>query len=273
VPRTATLLGLLAMSATLAAPAPTDDPPKVEIIAHRGASFDAPENTLPAFDLAWEQKADAIECDVFLTKDRQVVVLHDADLKRVAGVNRKVADLTLAELRKLDVGKWKGQKFAGTRVPTLEEVLETVPAGKRVFIEIKDGPVIVPFFLGVIDKAVLKPEQMVVISFSYEIIEMIEQTRPVLKTYWVVDLRPKKGERPRTVEQLIARAQKIRTDGIDVSAGPELTPEFAKAVKDAKLELYVWTVNDAVVAKRMVELGVNGITTDRPAWLREQISK
>jgi glycerophosphoryl diester phosphodiesterase len=267
MPRTATLLGLLAMSAAIAAA----DPPKVEIIAHRGASFDAPENTLAAFDLAWEQKADAIECDVHLTKDRQVVVIHDPDLKRVAKVNRKVADTTLAELRKIDVGKWKGKKFAGQKVSTLAELLETVPAGKRVFMEIKDGPLTVPFFLGVIDKAVLKPEQMVVISFSDEVIESIEQTRPVLKTYWVLDLKPKKGERPKATEFLIAKAKKMRTDGLTVSAGPELTPEFAKAVKDANLELYVWTVNDAAEAKRVVELGVNGVTTDRPGWLREQL--
>jgi glycerophosphoryl diester phosphodiesterase len=268
MPRTATLIGLLAMSAALAA---ADDPPKVEVIAHRGASFDAPENTLAAFDLAWEQKADAVECDVHLTKDKKVVVIHDADLRRVAKVNRKVADLTLAELKKLDVGQWKGKKFAGTRVPTLEELLETVPAGKRVFIEVKSGPETVPFLLGVIDKAVLKPEQMVIISFSDEVVEAIEQGRPVLKTYWVLDLKPKKGERPKTTEFLVAKAKKMRTDGLDVSAGPELTPEFARAVKDAKLELYVWTVNDAETVKRVVDLGVNGITTDRPAWLREQL--
>ena len=136
---------LATLMTALAAPPPTAaDPPKVEIVAHRGASFDAPENTVAAIKLAWEQKADAAEFDVFLSKDGKIVVIHDADTKRTAGVDRKVADTTLEELRKLDVGKWKDAKFAGEKIPTLEEMLATVPAGKRVFIEVKCGPEIVP---------------------------------------------------------------------------------------------------------------------------------
>jgi glycerophosphoryl diester phosphodiesterase len=270
--RTAALLGLAAMTASVL---PAADPASrpVEIVGHRGASFDAPENTLAAFDLAWGQKADAIECDVYLTKDKQVVAIHDPDLKRVARVNRKVADLTLAELRKIDVGTWKDKKFAKERVPTLAEVLETVPRGKRVFIEVKTGTEIMPWLLQIIDKAVLKPEQMAVISFNDEVIEFMENSRPVLKTYWVLNLKPKKGERPKTTEFLIDKAKKMRTDGLDVSAGPEVTEEFVKAVKDAKLELYAWTVNDPSEAKRLIGLGIDGITTDRPGWLREQLGK
>src|SRR3954470_3141821 len=84
---------------------------KVEIIAHRGASYDAPENTVAAIKLAWEQKADASEFDVFLSKDGKIVVIHDKDTKRVAGVDKTVASQTLAELRQLDAGKWKGAQF------------------------------------------------------------------------------------------------------------------------------------------------------------------
>ena len=116
----------------------------MEIVAHRGASFDAPENTVAAIKLAWEQKADAAEFDVFLSKDGKIVVMHDPNTKRIGGVDRKVVDQTLAELRKLDVGRWKDARFAGERMPTLEEMLATVPAGKRVFIEVKCGPEIVP---------------------------------------------------------------------------------------------------------------------------------
>src|SRR6188768_2306112 len=92
---------VLALSLPL--PAAADDRP-VEIVGHRGASFDAPENTVAAVRLAWEQKADAAEFDVYLTKDRKVVVIHDKDTKRTAGgVNKVVAESTLAELRALDV--------------------------------------------------------------------------------------------------------------------------------------------------------------------------
>src|SRR3954454_13113161 len=102
----------------------------VEIIGHRGAASDAPENTLASFRLAWEQQADAIECDVRLSKDVHIVAIHDAETKRTAGVDVAVVDQTLAELRRLDVGRWKDERFAGEPIPTLAEILTTVPVGK-----------------------------------------------------------------------------------------------------------------------------------------------
>jgi len=125
MPRTLAAL-MTALAATVAAAAE----PKVEIVAHRGASFDAPENTVAAIKLAWEQKADASEFDVYLSKDGKIVVIHDATTKRTAGDDMKVALTNLDELRKLDVGKWKNAKFAGEKIPTLEEMLATVPSGK-----------------------------------------------------------------------------------------------------------------------------------------------
>src|SRR6516165_6861811 len=87
--------------------------PRVEIVGHRGASHDAPENTLAAVRLAWEQGADAAEFDVRLTRDHRVVAIHDTDTGRTAGgANRVVAESTLAELRSIDVGRWKGETYA-----------------------------------------------------------------------------------------------------------------------------------------------------------------
>src|SRR5436190_9554723 len=117
---------LAALMTALAATAATAaDPVKVELVAHRGASADAPENTVAAIKLAWEQKADASEFDVYLTKDGKIVVIHDATTKRTAGEDKKVADTSLEDLRKLEVGKWKNPKFAGEKIPTLEEMLAT----------------------------------------------------------------------------------------------------------------------------------------------------
>src|SRR6185436_2480783 len=104
------------------------------------------------------QRADAVEFDVCLTKDGKIVVIHDADTKRVAGIARRVADQTLDELRGLDVGKWKDPKFAGEKIPTLAEALALTPAGKRVFIEVKCGPEIVSELKRVLADSVLKPE-------------------------------------------------------------------------------------------------------------------
>src|SRR5262245_3502406 len=108
----------------------------VEIIAHRGSSLLAPENTLAAAQLAWQEGADAVEGDFQLTKDGRFVCLHDNSLKRTAGIDRLVADCTLDELRACDVGRWKGEQFAGEPIPTLEELLATVAPGKRFFVEL-----------------------------------------------------------------------------------------------------------------------------------------
>jgi len=117
------------------------------IVAHRGASRDAPENTLPAFKLAWQQGADAIEGDFHLTKDGKIVCLHDYDTKRVSGVKRVIKDTTLDELRALDAGAWFKPEWKGTRLPTFAEVAATVPASGKFYIEVKCGPEIVPVLL------------------------------------------------------------------------------------------------------------------------------
>src|SRR5256885_16112584 len=107
----------------------------MEIIAHRGASHDAPENTLAAVQLAWQQNADAVEVDVRMSKDGQLVVIHDDNTRRTGKAARKVSDQTLAELRWLDVGGWKGRQWSGERSTTLEEVMAAVPHRRRLFVE------------------------------------------------------------------------------------------------------------------------------------------
>lgn len=265
---------LVALMTALAAPAAVaTDPPKVEIVAHRGASFDAPENTIAAIKLAWEQKADASEFDIYLTKDGKIVVIHDATTKRTAGVELKVADSMLEDLRKLDAGKWKDAKFAGEKLPTLEEMLATVPVEKRVFIEVKCGPEIVPEMDRVIKASKLKPAQTCVISFNADVIAATKKARPDLQALWLVSLAPKNAK-PRTAEELIAKAKEIKADGLDLSATPAvLDKAFGDKVKQAGLKLYVWTVNDAELAKKMIAAGAESITTDKPGWLREQLAK
>jgi glycerophosphoryl diester phosphodiesterase len=95
------------------------------LIAHRGESADAPENTLAAFRLAWERNVPTIELDVHLTKDGEAVICHDADTKRTAGTKLVIKDTPLADLRALDAGKWKAPRWAGEKLPTLAEALAT----------------------------------------------------------------------------------------------------------------------------------------------------
>ena len=160
-----------------------------ELIGHRGASHDAPENTLAAFRLAWEQGADGIEGDFRLTRDGEIVCLHDPTTRRTAGVRLSVADATLAQLRELDVGSWKGEQWAGEPIPTLREVIGTVPPGKRLFIELKSGPEILLPLAAILAESGLPHEQTVILSFSDEVVAEARQLLPHVKALWATDYK------------------------------------------------------------------------------------
>ena len=109
----------------------------MEFIAHRGESLAAPENTMEAFNLAWSRGATGIEGDFHLTSDGHIVCMHDDNARRTGGVDRRLSEMTLAEIRRLDVGTFHGGAWRHTRVPTLEEVLASIPPYGKIFIELK----------------------------------------------------------------------------------------------------------------------------------------
>lgn len=243
-----------------------------EIIGHRGASHDAPENTLASMKLAWEQKADAVELDLWLSKDGKLVIIHDSDTRRFGGVTNKIATQTWEELQRFDVGHWKNPKFKGERIPTLESILETIPAGKRAVLEIKCGPEILPEFVRVIRASKRKPAELAVISFNFETLRQCKLKLPELEHYFLFDYKTNAAAgRPPELAPIIAQAKSARLDGLDLQFRWPIDKAFVEKVKSAGLKLFVWTVNDPGVARRMVDAGVDGITTDRPAWLREQL--
>lgn len=247
----------------------------VEIIGHRGASYDAPENTLAAVNLAWKQNADAVEIDCYLSKDGKIVVVHDKTTKRYGGPNRKIVDQTFDELRKIDVGTWKGARYAGERIPTLAEVVATIPESKRLFIEIKCGPEIVPKLKRVLNASGKRPEQTAIISFSHDVVSAAKKAMPRLKVFWVVGLKQDKQTRrwKPALDTIIRRSKAAGVDGVDLSAKPVIDAAYVKRCKQAGLGLYVWTVNSRKDARRLVEAGVDGITTDRPGYLREYFDR
>ncbi len=246
------------------------------IIAHRGASFDAPENTVASVLLAWSQGADAVEVDVQLSRDGQIVVLHDANLEKLFGLRKEVRELDLSELRKLDAGSHKGERWAGERIPILEEILETIPDGKRLFIEIKTGPEILEPLGKILQKWEKDPQQVVPIGFDLETMQAVKKRFPKHPVCLVSRLR--KGaydfaETRPTAKELVAAIRVAGLDGLDVEASKAVDRDFARTIKAAGLGLMVWTVNDPAEAQRMFEAGVDGVTTDRPGWLREQIER
>ncbi len=242
------------------------------IVAHRGASHDAPENTLAAFRLAWTRGADAIEGDFYLTRDHRIVCIHDESTKRTAGVDRRVQEATLDELRQLDVGSWKSPAYRGERIPTLEEVLQTVPACKRILIEIKCGPEIVPYLSRVLQKSRLSPAQTTVIAFDADVVKAVREQIPSIEAYWLVYF--KKDEQTGTwspsLESILDTLSTCRAHGLDMHANFEVVDRpFLDAIRQQGYQVHLWTIDDPDDARRARQLGVDSITTNRPAKLKE----
>lgn len=244
----------------------------VKIIAHRGASWDAPENTVPSVELGFERGADAVEIDVYLSADGRVVAIHDADTKRVTGVRLEVEQSTVAELQKLDAGSWKGAQWAGTTIPTLEEVLDAVPDRGRLVIEIKGGEEVVPAVEAVLD-ASGKRRQAMIIAFSYPVIRAAKQRMPDVPSFWLYGFsrREAKAWGNPSLEDLLAKAVDAQLDGLNLRADGPFDKAFVDSVHAAGMRLLVWTENDPASARRLVEQGVDAITTDRPAFLRREL--
>lgn len=246
----------------------------MEIIGHRGASWDAPENTVASVRLAFEQGADGAEIDVRLTGDGHIVAFHDETTRRTGG-GRDVPVLaqTLDELRRCDAGGWKHPRFAGEPIPTLADVLAIIPPDKRLLIEIKSGPEIVPELTRVLAAAPLAPSQTPLISFDLDALRAARRDLPGRKLFWIVELErdePTGVWRPSS-EQLIRTTLEAGMDGLDLGPAPEIDEKYTVPLRQAGLELYVWTVNTLDAARRFARLSFNGITTDRPGWLRAQL--
>lgn len=259
------------------------------IVAHRGASFDAPENTLAAFRLAWEQKADAIEGDFHLTADNQIVCIHDADTARVSPEqpNKVVARASLAELQQLDVGNWKDKKFAGEKIPTLAEVLAIVPSGKQIFLEIKTGPEILPALAQQLKATTLQPEQIVLISFNAEVIQQSRKMLPQFRANWLTAFERRKNHSDKELENartgqawrpsLTETQQTLlatQASGLGCHGNEMVVDQpFVNAILKAGFECHAWTIDDPKVALRFKSYGVQSLTTNRPEFLRASLDQ
>lgn len=265
--RAASALAIL-LAMTLTASAQT-------IVAHRGASYDAPENTLAAFRLAWEKGADAVEGDFMLSKDGRIVCIHDKTAKRTGGRELKVTEATLKELRQLEYGAWKDAKWKGEPIPTFAEALAAVPDGKRIFIEIKCGPEIIPGLKQEIAGSKLKRGQIVIIAFDAEVIAAAKRAMPGVKACWLTSFKQDKdsGGWTPSVDSILGTLKRVKADGLDCKADTRVVNEaFVKRLRAEGMELHCWTVNDPKIARRFRALGFDSITTDRPAFLREALA-
>ena len=238
----------------------------MKVIAHRGDSNENPENTLTAFKSAIEKKADLVELDSRQTKDGVLVVLHDDTLDRTTNADEiigstdiKVADLTWEQVRGFDAGKWKGGQFAGERIPTLEEALRTIQAESVTLLERKRGSALEHAKL--LEKLGYT-EDLIVQSFDWDFLAAMRTWNPNVELGALCG----KDVTPDLLDDL------ERADiNLAVWDYEKITADTFPLFRKKGLELWVYTVDEPKDWEKLVDLGIDGIITNKPgelkAWL------
>jgi len=228
----------------------TDD--NVEIIAHRGGAGARPENTMASIEKGIEDKSDWIEIDVQESADNELIVVHDSDFMKLAGVNVKVWDVTLPELADIDIGSWFDPAYDAERTPLLRDVLELAKGRAKVLIELKyyghdidleNRVIAMVEELGMAD-------QVATMSLKYPAVQKMIALRP--------DWRA--GVLAATA---VGNLSGLDGDFIAVSKAMA-TPRLVRSTNAANKDLYVWTINDPLEMSSMISKGVDGLITDEP---------
>jgi glycerophosphoryl diester phosphodiesterase len=228
----------------------------VIVIAHRGASGHAPENTLAAFKRALALGATFIETDLQLSRDSHFVAIHDDTVNRTTNGQGKVHDLSLVELRRLDAGSWFGSEFAGERIPTLPEILEFAKKHDAVFyLELKPsgswgGE---HTLIGAL-RSSGEIARTIVISFDPSILEAVRKIEPTVMTGLLFD-----GQ----IEFPLQRAVEIGARQLAMR-GDLVTPALLAEARKHDLQVVCWTVNQPAHMRLLIEAGVDGIMSDYP---------
>ncbi|MFJ8904288.1 MULTISPECIES: glycerophosphodiester phosphodiesterase [unclassified Streptomyces] len=252
------------------------------VVAHRGASGYAPENTLAAVDKAAALGTAWVENDVQRTKDGELVVVHDDSLQRTTDVEEvfpdrapwKVKDFTAAELARLDAGSWFDPAYAGARVPTLEQFVHRVDQHRqKLLLEIKN-PELYPGIErdilkvlgneGWLDRAHVQ-QRLIVQSFSTDSVRTVHELKPEVKTGFLGT--PPVADLP----VYAAFADQINPSHSSLTAAYVSAVHGFEGAHGKRLETFTWTVNDAAAARRVAGFGVDGIITNRPDVVRDAV--
>ena len=234
-------------------------------IGHRGASAECPENTLASFARAVELGVGMIECDLQLTADGQVVVFHDWTLERTTNGSGVVCELPLAAIRRLDAGTWRDVRFAGERVPTVDETLDLVLPGAQLNLELKGrGSRAQARALAEASVAAVAAHaafaRVVFSSFDGTCLEELRAVSAEARIGVLWDAPP--------FTEAFARASRLGAVALHPRAAT-VTPDLVREAHDRGLLLYVWTVNPVDEIVRLVRLGVDGVISDHPTRLSE----
>ncbi|MBI4425663.1 MAG: glycerophosphodiester phosphodiesterase [Elusimicrobia bacterium] len=229
------------------------------LIAHRGASGYAPENTLASFELALKLGAGAIEFDVQQTKDGRLVVIHDPDLKRVAGVRRRIGSLTYLELSQHDVGAWFDAKYRGERVPLLEELLDLAQGRAELHLEIKNGtrpyPGIEERIVNLLRRRREWDGRVIISSFNHETLYLVRALDGSARLGYLVGLTRR--------AEALKEAAELGCESVHMSAR-QVDRAWVESLHERGRKLLVYTVNEPKDYERLRGLGVDAVFTNFP---------
>ncbi len=232
---------------------------KPMIIAHRGSSNAAPENTLAALRAAIEERADGVEIDVRMTKDGEIILMHDSTLKRTAGIDDNISQLTYSELADVDVGSWFSSSYIGEKIPTLREALELCKGEMAIMIEVKGGRY---DRYDIAKKVVSDVEEMgmsqdvVVASFNQDVLKEIKELNSSIVTCLI--LRFAYGN----ISEM-EHVDMFSMESYFVYKG------ISKNIKNSGKSLAVWTLNDRRQMASLRDMGIDQVVTDNPVRARE----
>ena len=245
-------------------------------IAHRGASGKghAPENTLSAFRKAIQIGVDAVECDVHCTKDGHIVIIHDKELKRTTKMDGIITEMTLSDVKKADAGSWFEPRFAGETIPTLKELLEltnSFSSLNRNYDENTDGRVITVVEIkqeNIADKVIKDIEnagsvgEAIIISFHASALKDAQEINPKIPRALLIGGGEPVSELP-SILNLIHSAAEVGASTLNLSK-TIITPELVKESRLRGIGVWAWTVDDESEIKKLLEMGVTGITSNYP---------
>ena len=253
--------------------------PDVLVVAHRGGAALAPENTLAAFDNALKIGVDMVECDVHLSRDGEVVVMHDPDVSRTTNGSGQIGSLTLAELKKLNAAaKFGDGKWPEERIPTLGELLDRVKGKTDIQIEIKtraDGT----RYPGIEQKVVAllsargMTQAALVISFDFPTLVDIKALDPRIKTGALVTAGWMTARAAQSPDQILDQVIKATNAEYFMPALAAVTEPLVKATHARGLRMGVWTVDAASDMRRLAGFSVDALTSNKPDELKRTLGR
>lgn len=242
-----------------------DQKKKIPIVAHRGASYYAPEHTAAAFDLAVEMGADFIELDIQMSKDGQLIVIHDSTVDRTTDGQGRIQDMTLAQLKKLDAGSWFNPRFINEKILTLKEVIKQYGEKVKFLVEIKDPSLnvgienrLIQFFNTSLSNG-YSIDSFIVQSFDYTILQRLKKAIPSLTTGLLVNFQTQ-----------ITKKRLSEWSNVVNYINPHyltVNQDIVNLVHHAKLKIMPWVVNNKEIALYLNDYQIDGIITNKPNLL------